>query len=79
MAQAKWAARGARLEPARADDRKGAHRMITTPSWPAANVLDAITTGTLIGMTSWTYKWFDPARDDADELSATLIKLVLQR
>jgi hypothetical protein len=33
----------------------------------------------LLGMTSWTYKWFDPARDDADELSETLMKLVLQR
>jgi AcrR family transcriptional regulator len=33
----------------------------------------------LLGMTSWTYKWFDPVRDDADDLSDTLIKLVLKR
>lgn len=31
----------------------------------------------LIGMTSWLYKWFDPARDDADDVARTMIRLVL--
>lgn len=31
----------------------------------------------LIGMTTWIYKWFDPARDDADEVARTMIKLTL--
>lgn len=31
----------------------------------------------LLGMTSWTYKWFDPLRDDTDDLAQTLISLVL--
>lgn len=31
----------------------------------------------LIGMTSWTYKWFDPGRDDADMVARTMIRLVL--
>jgi hypothetical protein len=31
----------------------------------------------LLGMTSWTYKWFDPSRDDAEQLAETLTRLVL--
>jgi hypothetical protein len=31
----------------------------------------------LLGMTSWVYKWFDPTRDDPDEVAATMISLVL--
>ncbi|HVW45125.1 MAG TPA: TetR/AcrR family transcriptional regulator [Amycolatopsis sp.] len=31
----------------------------------------------LIGMTSWIYKWFDPARDDPDDIARTMIRLVL--
>lgn len=31
---------------------------------------------TLIGMTSWLYKWFDPERDDADAVARTMIRLV---
>jgi AcrR family transcriptional regulator len=34
-------------------------------------------THALIGMTSWLYKWFDPARDDADEIARTMIMLIL--
>ncbi|HTK64753.1 MAG TPA: hypothetical protein VL595_20365 [Pseudonocardia sp.] len=28
-------------------------------------------------MTSWFYKWFDPAHDDPDEIAGTMIQLVL--
>jgi len=35
------------------------------------------TTHALIGMTSWIYKWFDPARDDRDEVARTMIRLVV--
>lgn len=31
----------------------------------------------LIGMTSWTYKWFDPRRDDPELVARTMIRLVL--
>lgn len=31
----------------------------------------------LLGMANWTYKWFDPVRDDAEELAATAIALLL--
>jgi AcrR family transcriptional regulator len=31
----------------------------------------------LIGMTSWLYKWFDPARDDRDQITRTMIQLIL--
>jgi len=31
----------------------------------------------LIGMTSWTYKWFDPARHNADEFAETCIDFLL--
>lgn len=31
----------------------------------------------LIGMTSWVYKWFDPQRDDPDAVARTMIRLVL--
>ena len=31
----------------------------------------------LLGMTGWTYKWFDPARDSVDELIAACQSLVL--
>lgn len=31
----------------------------------------------LIGMTSWTYKWFDPERDDPDQMARTMIGLVI--
>lgn len=31
----------------------------------------------LIGMTSWTYKWFDPARDDHEQVARVMIRLVL--
>lgn len=31
----------------------------------------------LIGMTSWVYKWFDPGRDDPDDIARTMIRLVL--
>lgn len=31
----------------------------------------------LLGMTSWTYKWFDPHRDDPDKIVATLTGLIL--
>jgi AcrR family transcriptional regulator len=30
----------------------------------------------LIGMTTWIYKWFEPTRDDADNVARTMIKLV---
>jgi hypothetical protein len=30
-----------------------------------------------LGMTSWFYKWFDPAHDDPDEIAGTMIQLVL--
>jgi len=30
----------------------------------------------LIGMTSWLYKWFDPARDDAEAFAETVTALV---
>lgn len=33
----------------------------------------------LLGFTSWTYKWFDPARDDPDDLAHTLTGLILHR
>jgi AcrR family transcriptional regulator len=31
----------------------------------------------LIGMTSWVYKWFDPSRDDPDDVARTMVRLVL--
>lgn len=31
----------------------------------------------LLGMTSWTYKWFDPKRDNAEQFADTVIRLVL--
>lgn len=31
----------------------------------------------LLGMTSWTYKWFDPRRDDPEQVARTIIQLVL--
>lgn len=31
----------------------------------------------VLGMTSWVYKWFDPDRDDADEVARTMIRMVL--
>jgi AcrR family transcriptional regulator len=31
----------------------------------------------LIGMTSWIYKWFDPSRDDPDDIARTMIRLIL--
>jgi AcrR family transcriptional regulator len=31
----------------------------------------------LIGMTTWVYKWFDPTRDNADDVARTMIRLVL--
>ena len=34
-------------------------------------------TQSLIGMTTWVYKWFDPARDNADDVARTMIRLVL--
>ncbi len=33
----------------------------------------------LLGFASWTYKWFDPARDDAEDLARTLTELILHR
>jgi AcrR family transcriptional regulator len=32
----------------------------------------------LIGMTTWVYKWFDPARDNADDVARTMIRLILR-
>jgi signal transduction histidine kinase len=34
-------------------------------------------THAIIGMTSWLYKWFDPAHDDPDEIARTMIRLIL--
>jgi AcrR family transcriptional regulator len=31
----------------------------------------------LIGMTTWVYKWFDPTRDNADDVARTMIRLIL--
>jgi len=31
----------------------------------------------LLGMTSWTYKWFDPERDDPERLTEALTRLIL--
>lgn len=31
----------------------------------------------ILGMTSWSYKWFDPVRDDAEEFARTCVDLVL--
>jgi AcrR family transcriptional regulator len=31
----------------------------------------------LLGMTSWVYKWFDPGRDDVDDVARTMVALVL--
>jgi len=31
----------------------------------------------LLGMTSWVYKWFDPGRDDIDDVARTMVRLVL--
>ncbi len=33
----------------------------------------------LLGMATWTYKWFDPARDDADAIADAAIHLILGR
>ena len=46
---------------------------------PAEAAADEVryTTHALIGMTSWIYKWFDPARDDRDEIARRMIRLVV--
>jgi len=31
----------------------------------------------VLGMTNWTYKWFDPSRDDAEALADAAVQLVL--
>lgn len=31
----------------------------------------------ILGMTTWSYKWFDPTRDNADRLADSCVKLVL--
>ncbi len=31
----------------------------------------------ILGMTSWVYKWFDPTRDDADEVARTMTRMIL--
>lgn len=31
----------------------------------------------LIGMTTWLYKWFDPTRDDLDDVTRTMVRLIL--
>ena len=31
----------------------------------------------LLGMTSWSYKWFDPSRDDPEEFADACVRLVL--
>lgn len=31
----------------------------------------------LLGMTSWVYKWFDPARDHPEDMARTMVRLVL--
>ena len=36
-----------------------------------------LTAQAILGMTSWTYKWFDPSRDSVDDLVATCQNLVL--
>jgi AcrR family transcriptional regulator len=33
----------------------------------------------IIGMTSWTYKWFDPTRHNADEFAETCIRIMCSR
>ncbi|MCL4423831.1 MAG: TetR/AcrR family transcriptional regulator [Actinobacteria bacterium] len=33
----------------------------------------------LLGMTTWTYKWFDPARDNPELVAGTFIQLVLSQ
>lgn len=35
------------------------------------------TAQSLIGMTTWVYKWFDPTRDNADDVARTMIRLIL--
>lgn len=31
----------------------------------------------ILGMTSWVYKWFDPARDDPERFAETCVRLIL--
>ncbi|MEW6475446.1 MAG: TetR/AcrR family transcriptional regulator [Actinomycetota bacterium] len=43
-----------------------------------ANVDSRYAAHAIIGMTTWIYKWFDPARDDVDGFAATATALVLK-
>lgn len=54
---------------------EGVEAAIDAGTLPDAN--PRILANLLIGMTSWSYKWFSPSRDDPDEFANTCVQLVL--
>ena len=43
---------------------------------PAAD--PRIVANSIIGLTSWAYKWFDPARDSAEEFAETCVGMIVR-
>jgi hypothetical protein len=66
-------------EPLDDDQYIGRFAGLVEQALPAEAAADEVryTTHALIGMTSWIYKWFDPARDDRDEIARRMIRLVV--